>query len=341
MTDHLPGKRIPYFLQSGEGERFLLGGQLATFVARMDDTEGPHEGVVISGGKGSTFPLHAHESGHEMILVLDGRLDFWLDGRQYSLSRDDYANVPPKISHGYRMQGHNTSFLSWTNGGAARLLHSTLGDPWAPHTYPPGLAKGISSERMARAEAGADVKFIQSEPPASSPQAPLSKVPDGVVPFVLESGEGQRLVAGDTLFNIIGQQNNSAGKFLGIMTEGPAGEAIPKHYHDKVMEAFFCVDGCMTLWAGESEYQLQPGDFLNVPAGIVHAYRMDAHFTRFFGYLSPGTFENFFRILGDPSDNYIFPTDIKSPRFDRVAQHLAELDVKFVERPGTTTGARQ
>src|SRR5579864_5997353 len=105
MTDQLPGKRIPYFLRCGEGERFLLGGQLATFIARTDDTEGPHEGVVVSGGKGSALPLHAHERGHEMILVLDGRLDFWLDGRQYSLCRGDYANIPPGISHGYRMQG--------------------------------------------------------------------------------------------------------------------------------------------------------------------------------------------------------------------------------------------
>ncbi len=337
MSDQLPGKNIPYFLGAGEGERYLVGGELATFIARHEETGGLHEAVVVAGGKGSIFPLHVHERGHEAILVFDGKLELWLDGREYLLSPGDYANIPPKIGHGYRMRGHHTQFLSWTNGGSARQLHAILGEPYAPHMYPPNPQAELSKERIARAENGADVKFTESQPIFSSPSLQtqsLNVVPDGELPFVLESGEGQRLVAGDTLFNIIGQQSNSSGKFIGVMTEGPVGEAIPKHYHEKVMEAFFCVEGCMTLWAGENEYRLMPGDFLYVPPRTVHAYRMDAHYTRFFGYLSPGLFENFFRILGDPYEGYVFPTAIKPPRFDRVMHRIDELDLKFVEVPG-------
>jgi quercetin 2,3-dioxygenase len=335
MSKDLPGKRISYFLRAGEGERYLVGGHLATFIARPEDTGGLHEGVVVSGGKGSTFPLHVHERGHETLLVLDGELELWLDGRVYSLSRGDYASIPPKISHGYRIQGHRTQFLSWTHGGAATRLHSILGERHSPHIYPPTSNTLISDERKSRAEAEADVKFIGSQPPDSSaPAAPLHAVPDGLVPFVLKSGEGQRLVVGETLFSLIGQKSNSDGKFITVMTEGPIGNAIPKHFHEMVMEAFFCVDGAMTLWADEGEYQLLPGDFLHVPAGAIHAYRMDAHYTRFFGYLSPGVFENFFRILGDPYMEYVFPTDIKPPRFDRLMQHMQELDLQFTERPG-------
>lgn len=336
MSDQLPSESISYFLRAGEGERYLVGGQLATFIARHEDTGGLDEGVVVAGGKGATFPLHVHERGHEAILVLDGKLDLWLNDRGYLLSPGDYVNIPPNISHGYRIEGHHTRFLAWTNGGTARQLHAALGEPHAPHMYPPGPHARISSAQMARAEARADVKFVDSEPPAS-PVGKLSSntIPDGASPFALESGEGQRLVAGDTLFNIVGQQNHSSGKFISIMTEGPVGQAIPKHYHEHIMECFFCIDGCLTLWAGESEYRLLPGDFLHVPPGIIHAYRMDAHYTRFFGYLSPGVFENFFRIFGDPYEDYVFPTDIKPPRFDRVMRHINELDLKFVEGPGT------
>jgi quercetin 2,3-dioxygenase len=335
MSDRLPGENIPYFLRAGEGERYLVGGELATFIARHEDTDGFHEGVVISGGKGATFPLHVHERGHEAVLVLDGKLELWLNERGYMLSSGDYVNIPPQVSHGYRMQGHHTRFLAWTHGGTARQLHSALGEPYAPHMYPPQPHAEISSEQMARAEAAADVKFVDSEPLVFSPEKlSLNVVPDGALPFVLESGEGQRLVAGDTLFNIIGQQSNSSGKFISVMTEGPVGEAIPKHYHENVMECFFCVAGCMTLWADEREYRLLPGDFLHVPPGIVHAYRMDAHYTRFFGYLSPGKFENFFRIFGDAYEGYVFPTDIKPPRFDRVMRHINELDLKFVGMSG-------
>jgi quercetin 2,3-dioxygenase len=336
MSDQLPGERVAYFLRAGEGERYLVGGELATFIARHEDTGGLHEGVVVSGGKGTTFPLHVHERGHEAILVLHGKLELWLNDRGYLLSPGDYVNIPPSIVHGYRMQGHHTQFLAWTNGGAAWQLHSAMGEPCASHMYPPGPYAKILSAQMARAEASGDVKFLDSEPPPVSSPEKLSPntVPDGASPFVLESGEGQRLVAGDTLFNIIGDQNHSSGKFISMMTEGPVGQAIPKHYHEHIMECFFCVDGCMTLWAGEAEYRLLPGDFLHVPAGVVHAYRMDAHYTRFFGYLSPGVFENFFRIFGDPYESYVFPTDVKPPRFDRVMRHINELDLKFVEGPG-------
>jgi|SRR5579862_24140 len=337
MSDQLPGKNIPYFLGAGEGERYLVGGELATFIARHEETGGLHEAVVVAGGKGSIFPLHVHERGHEAILVLDGKLELWLDGREYLLSPGDYANIPPKIGHGYQMRGHHTQFLSWTNGGSARQLHALLGDRYTPHMYPPNPHTEISTEQIARAEAGADVKFINSQSLFSSPSLQTRSfniIPDGELPFVLESGEGQRLIAGDTLFNIIGQQTNSSGKFISVMTEGPVGEAIPKHYHEEVMEAFFCVEGCMTLWAGENEYRLVPGDFLYVPPRTVHAYRMDAHYTRFFGYLSPGVFETFFRIFGDPYEGYVFPTAIKPPRFDRVMHHIDELDLKFVGIPG-------
>lgn len=335
MNDQLPGERVAYFLRAGEGERYLVGGQLATFIARHEDTGGLHEGVVVTGGKGATFPLHVHERGHEAILVIDGKLEFWLDGHGYSLSPGDYVNIPPGITHGYRMQGHYTQFLAWTNGGSARQLHAVLGEPYAPHMYPPGSFAAISGDKLARAEASADVKFLNSEIPAiSTPDnLHLNSLPAGPSPFVLESGEGQRLVAADTLFNIIGDKHHSSGKFISIMTDGPVGQAIPKHYHEHIMECFFCVDGCMTLWAGDGEYRLLPGDFLHVPAGVVHAYRMEAHHTRFYGYLSPGVFENFFRIFGDPYEGYIFPADIKPPRFDRVMQHIAELDLKFVEGP--------
>ena len=335
MSSELPGKRVAYFLRAGEGERYLVGGQLATFIARHEDTGELHEGVVVAGGKGATFPLHVHERGHEAILMLDGKLELWLDGRGYLLSPGDYVNIPPKTNHGYRMQGHHTRFLAWTNAGAARQLHAALGELCAPHIYPPGPYAEISKEKLARAESGADVKFLDSETPRVfwPDKSALNTMPDGASPFVLESGEGQRLVAADTLFNIIGDKNHSSNKFISVMTEGPVGQAIPKHYHEHIMECFFCVDGCMTLWAGDSEYRLLPGDFLHVPAGVVHAYRMDAHYTRFFGYLSPGVFETFFRTFADPYEGYVFPAHIKPPRFDRVMQHINELDLKFVEGP--------
>src|SRR5476649_864843 len=69
MKHTLPGTNEAYFLRDGEGERYIVGGQLATVIARPEDTGGRLEAVVVSGRKGAAFPLHEHPKGHEAILL--------------------------------------------------------------------------------------------------------------------------------------------------------------------------------------------------------------------------------------------------------------------------------
>jgi len=69
----LPGEQLPYFLASGEGERYSLGPMLATIIGNGRDTGSLMEGVVLIGAKGSLVPLHRHSSSHEAIYVLEDR----------------------------------------------------------------------------------------------------------------------------------------------------------------------------------------------------------------------------------------------------------------------------
>lgn len=96
----------------------------------------------------------------------------------------------------------------------------------------------------------------------------------------------------------------------------------------------------MTMWCNGEEYRMHPGDFLHVPAGTIHSFRMDAHYTRFFSVLSPGIFEPFFHTLGTPYDGYIFPVEPGPARFDRLMQKVqaGELDLKIVGPPPDGSG---
>jgi quercetin 2,3-dioxygenase len=141
------------------------------------------------------------------------------------------------------------------------------------------------------------------------------------------------MIAGQDLFAFLAHQGNTGGQFISVTTQGPPGDRIPDHFHEKHTETFFCFDGKMTMWADGNEISFFPGDFLHVPAGTVHSYRIDAPFTRFMGVLAPGLFEPFFRIMCDPYDGHIFPLEPKPFRFDRILQHLSELDLKLVGDP--------
>jgi len=334
MNDDLPGEKRPYYIRSGMGERYLMGGQLVALLARPQDTDGLLEAAVVSGGMNDVFPPHSHAETHETFTVLDGHLELLLSGKLYLLSRGDYANIPAGTAHGYRMRSHYTRLLVWTVGGDTARLYSALGEPYAGFVPPAGAHAGCSAQALAAAAAVADVKFSGEAMPTGALQAIDTHVPPaGMTPYVLPCDEGERLIAGDQLFALLTTQANSNGKFISLTTLGPKGDRIPDHFHERHTETFFCLDGVMTMWANGEELRMLPGDFLHVPAGTIHTYRLDAPLTRFVGMLAPGLFEPFFRTFCDPYEAYIFPQVPKPARFDRVMQRLHELDLKLVGGP--------
>lgn len=138
-------------------------------------------------------------------------------------------------------------------------------------------------------------------------------------------------MTGDQLHRIVAAQKNTDGQFIVVSSEGPKGDRIVDHYHEHHTETFYCLEGQMTMWADGQEIQLNPGDFLHVPANTVHSYRLDSHYTKMVGVLVPGLFEPFFRTLGDPYEGHIFPSEPQALRFDRVLQNIEALDLKVMK----------
>ena len=58
--------------------------------------------------------------------------------------------------------------------------------------------------------------------------------------YRVESGEGERLLAGDQLFTFLSHQGHTNGAFIALMTAGPSGGPIPKHFHEQHTETFLC-----------------------------------------------------------------------------------------------------
>lgn len=329
----LPKEKKPYLLRSGEGNRYLFGRQVATVMADAKSTGNLFEMVLVSGGKGDVFPLHLHQKSHEGILVLDGKLELILDGEKYLLLSGDYAHIPAGTLHGYHMQSHRTRLVSYTMGGNTAHLYSILGEPYDKIEHPPYALQKINSEKYGEAAEAADIEFHLHENLTS--EAVLVEnavVPETLVPYALESGEGDRLLTGDQLHRIIATQNTTEGQFIIVSSEGPKGDRIVDHYHEHHTETFFCLEGQMTMWANGEEVLLNPGDFLHVPAHTVHSYRLDSPYTKVVGLLVSGLFEPFFRTLGDPYEHHIFPPEPQALRFDRVIKNIENLDLKMANK---------
>lgn len=330
IQNELPGKPSPYKIEAGEGQRFAFGKQLATVLARPEEIGASMHGAVLSGAKGERFPMHRHAAAYEAIYVLEGNVSFTLGEQSFLLTPGDYVNIPPGTAHGFTYLDHRGKLVSWTFGSSAGALYAALGQPYKGVRY---------SESLAPIDWGKTIDGVDTEwltvAHASAPAGEkVSMMPGGAVPFVLASGEGDRMIAAEQLYTVMGTEDNSKGLFTCLMNEGAVGPRIPKHMHEKVAETFFVIDGELEMLIGDEAITLAPGDFAFVPTHTPHAFQLKKNSTRFIGFLTPGYFEHFFRYLCTTYDGYVYPLDPPPFRFDRVIQHLSELDLKILERPG-------
>jgi quercetin 2,3-dioxygenase len=331
FMNELPAARAPYKLDAGEGIRHIFGNHLATRIATSRQLEQDASGTVLTGAKGARFPVHRHAATHEALFVLEGVVALALGSESYLLTPSDYVNIPAGTAHGYEFMDHRSKLLSWMFGGNAGEAYTRLGPPYAGTVY----AKSDSAVDWSVLDSSVDTELVAAGPPQHSAwAAKLTAAPKGMQPFVLAASEGERMIAGDQLYTILGNQTHSNGVFIALLTEGPMGPAIPKHRHEKVTELFHCLNGEMEMFVGEGFLSLEPGDFLHVPPKTPHSFQLKKHDTRFLGFITPGLFEPFFHYLCDPFDGYRYPLVPPPFRFDRVIQHLAELDLTILERPG-------
>jgi len=331
ITNELPASLAPYKLDAGEGLRFAFGSHLATLIARPEELGQAACGAILTGAKGASFPLHRHNATHEALFVVEGVIVLALAGQHYQLTPGDYVNIPAGTAHGYTFADHRGKLLSWSFGGDAAGMYARLGKPFAGTVYPE------SGEPIdwAVLDSSVDVELIPEHEPAEPKWASkLAAAAEGMVPFVLAASEGERMIAGDQVYTLLGKQKHSNGVFISLLTEGPIGTPIPRHRHEKVTELFYCLHGEMEMYAGDGFVALEPGDFLHVPPKTAHSFQLKKHDTRFIGFITPGDFEPFFRYLCVPFDGYRYPLVPPPFRFDRVIQHLAELDLTILERPG-------
>lgn len=314
MPTRLPDPNRGYIMRASDGVRIDAAGQVALVKAGGPDAPGHLEFLCLSGSEHASLACHVHHRGHEALFVLEGTLDLVLDGSRERLEPGGYASVPPGVPHAYLMRAPRTRIATWTIGGGAVRLHDVLA---GTHDRP----------------LPADTDSAWTACPTPPRQWRPRGLPDDVMPYVLNQGEGEHLAAGRQVFTLLSTQRATGGGFLTVSTEGGPDAATPLHYHNRHTEAFFCVEGQMTMWLDGVQHTLTAGDFVHVPPGAVHAYRLDSPRTRFLGVLSPGISEPFFRALCEPWPSAAPPGLPLPYRLDRVAPAADMLDVHFLGPP--------
>ena len=105
------------------------------------------------------------------------------------------------------------------------------------------------------------------------------------------------------------------------VTEAPGAEA-PLHLHHNEDEAFYVLEGTVTIEIGGETVEAAPGDLAWAPRGVPHRYTAGPEGCRMLFICTPGGFEDLVRELSAPAAERTLPPP-SQPDYERVARVAA------------------
>lgn len=135
------------------------------------------------------------------------------------------------------------------------------------------------------------------------------------------AGSARATWAMGSLFEHLLSSADSGGALGMALITQPPGTATPLHRHTHEAEAFFLLDGSMTYRAGEETFHLSTGDFIWLPSGLPHAFRVTGSSpVRFLGLTSPGGLMALYDEVGIPATERRLPGADGLPMGEEIAR---------------------
>lgn len=152
-------------------------------------------------------------------------------------------------------------------------------------------------------------------------------------PYHLGSGEAQ----GGLLWflgNLVAIKAGSGGEgsIAVIEAELHPGHAPPLHVHHHEDEGFILLAGDVRFRCGDDEFDARAGDFVFVPRGTPHAFRVGAGGARTIMVASGAALAAFMQEIGEPAREPVVPGTHDVPR-ERLAEVAARHDMTVVGPP--------
>ena len=134
--------------------------------------------------------------------------------------------------------------------------------------------------------------------------------------YLLTPDDGPQQWFLDTRMNVKAGGAQTGGAFTFLEWSAPAGFGPPLHLHERDDEAFYLLEGELSLDCGDKHFTAGPGDFLFLPRGIPHTFLVTKGPVHGLQITAPAGFEDFIAEAGRPAQGPGLPdhTEPDMPR---------------------------
>lgn len=122
----------------------------------------------------------------------------------------------------------------------------------------------------------------------------------------------------------------TGGNLALIEMYGEPGVEPPLHQHRNEDELFYVKEGELKVFCGGEEMVLRAGASGFLPRGVPHTFKILSDTARWLVYMTPGGFEEYFRMLGRPAERLTLDYDPPQPNFGHMIQVGEELGLTFI-----------
>ncbi len=237
------------------------------------------EQVVITEsryGAGERGPdPHVHRLHADCFYVLEGMFTLSLNDGDHDVGPGTFVLVPPNVAHAFRNDSQDgTRFLNLHTPGVGfdRYVQEIA-----------GTGEEFRAELAAR--------FDQHPPPEDGGLDPSS--------VIVRTAETDTVAVAGVHIGFLASAEEALGAMGLVEYTAPAGfPGPPAHVHEHTWDAYYILDGQLTIRFGDDRLELDPGEVALVPPGTVHGFSnaLDRP-ARFLDVHAPGGFERYFREL--------------------------------------------
>lgn len=154
---------VPVIRGDGEGERlWFAGGGVWTMKATSEETGGAFTLLEDRMVRGKTTPLHVHPNLDETLIVLEGEILVYAEGREHRVGPRGVAVAPRGLTHAFMVTSESALILVLQTPGSGEAFYRDATEPATAETDP---ERTDWNRLRAAAERHPDIIQILGPPP--------------------------------------------------------------------------------------------------------------------------------------------------------------------------------